>query len=73
MRLIAMLSFLLCLNSLPASDSTPLFAAIRAGNAKAVKAQLRAEAEKNAPGQDGFTPLMYAVMTATPQVMKTLL
>jgi ankyrin repeat protein len=56
-----------------AAGTPDLFQAIRSGDARAVKAQLRAGADKDAPGDAGLTPLMYAVMTAGEPVMQALL
>lgn len=66
-----LLPFLL---ALPALAGTPdLFIAIRSGDAKAVKAQLRDPALKDAPDSSGRTPLIYAVMTAGLPAMRALL
>lgn len=65
---------LLLILTLTLHAGTPeLFTAIRTGDPAAVKAQLRAGADKDAPGQDSLTPLMYSVMTAGPPVMRALL
>ena len=50
-----------------------LFTAIRNGDAKSVKTQLRDPALKDAPNPDGLTPLMYAVTTAGVPVMRAIL
>lgn len=66
------LTALLLLVSLP-SAAADLFSAIRGGDARAVKALLRAAGNKDAPNAEGVTPLLYAVMTAGPGVMRVLL
>lgn len=65
---------ILFLCALSAIAGTPeLFVAIRNGDAKAVKTQLRDPSLKDAPNADGLTPLMYAVLTAGTPVMRALL
>ena len=74
MRVPAIVSFLLTACSLTgAADQARLFAVIRSGDARAVKAQLHAGADKDGPGEGGLTPLMYAVITAGAPAMKLLL
>jgi len=51
----------------------PLFARIRTGDVRAVKAAIATKADPDGLNEDGLTPLMYAVMTATPPVMRALL
>ncbi len=50
-----------------------LFTAIRNGDARTVKAQLRAGVGRDTPNAEGVTPLMYAVLTAGPAVMRVLI
>ncbi len=65
---------LLLLAALPAlAGSAELFAAIRSGDARAVKGHLREPAARGERNADGLTPLQYAVMTAGPRVMREIL
>ena len=75
MRLLnlVILSALAMAPSITAADPSPLFAAIRAGDARAVKAQLRGGADKDGPGEGGLTPLMYSIVTAGTPVTEALL
>ena len=66
------LAAVLLLVSLP-SAAAELFTAIRNGDARAVKAHLREPGSKDAPNAEGLTPLMYAVMTAGPAMMRVLI
>jgi ankyrin repeat protein len=72
-RVLAIVSILATAPCLTAADSSPLFAAIRTGDARAVKAELRAGANKDAPGEGSLTPLMYSIVVAGTPVMKVLL
>lgn len=65
------LFFLFALSAL--AGTPELFTAIRSGDAKALKAQLRDPALKDAPDPSGRTPLIYAVMSAGLPVLRTLL
>lgn len=62
----------LLLVSLP-SAAADLFTAIRSGEVRAVKTQLRDASIKDTPNAEGLTPLMYAVMTAGSSVMRVLI
>jgi ankyrin repeat protein len=65
---------LLLAAALPAmAGSAELFAAIRAGDSRVVKAQLRDPGLREARNGDGLTPLQYAVLTAGPRVMREVL
>ena len=73
MRILAILSILATAPSIAAADASSLFAAIRTGDANAVKAQLRAGADKDGAGEGSLTPLMYSLVTAGIPVTKVLL
>jgi len=77
MRAFLMILSLTATIGLAADDVQALFAGIRAGDARAVKSLLGVRAKGdgvlNAVGTGGLTPLMYAVMTASPRVMRVLL
>ena len=73
MRVLAIISLLATAPCVTAADPSTIFTAIRTGDASTVKAQLRAGADKDAPGEGGLTPLMYSIVTAGTPVIKVLL
>ena len=65
------LTAVLLLASVTAS-AADLFTSIRNGDVRGVKAQLRTGGAADTPNAEGLTPLMYAVITAGPPMLRAL-
>jgi len=72
-RIVALLTVVLTTGLLAAESESPLIDAVKRGDHNAVRAQLRAKADVNAPAPDGTTALHYAVQSNDVELVTMLL